>query len=51
MVCAAPICDQFIPSIDEYPVNVLPLRTSFTQYGSATVLVCCAVVFPPVLFR
>jgi hypothetical protein len=32
-VTLVPDCTQFTPSIEVYPVNVLPLRTSFTQYG------------------
>jgi hypothetical protein len=32
-VTLVPDCTQFTPSVEEYPVNVLPLRTNFTQYG------------------
>jgi len=32
-VTLVPDCTQFTPSVDVYPVNVLPLRTSFNQYG------------------
>jgi hypothetical protein len=31
IVTLVPICDQFTPSVEVYPPNVLPLRTSFTQ--------------------
>jgi hypothetical protein len=33
-VTLVPDCTQFTPSGDAKPVKVLPLRTSFTQYGS-----------------
>jgi hypothetical protein len=32
-VTLVPDCNQFTASVDVYPVNVLPLRTNFTQYG------------------
>ena len=47
IVWLAPTCVQFTPSNDAYPLNVLPLRTSFTQYGSATGLGLFADVLPP----
>ena len=31
IVTLLPICTQFTPSAEVYPLNVLPLRTSFTQ--------------------
>jgi len=31
IVTLVPICDHFSPSVEVYPPNVLPLRTSFTQ--------------------
>ncbi len=33
-VTLVPDCTQFTPSVEVYPVNVVPLRTSFTQYGT-----------------
>jgi hypothetical protein len=52
IVTLVPICDQFTPSADVNPLNVLPLRTNFTQYGSVTLLeVLADVLTPPVLTR
>ena len=31
MVCVVPTCIQFTPSVETYPLKVLPLRTNFTQ--------------------
>src|SRR5258708_28388427 len=38
MVWLVPICVQFLPSGDTYPLNVFPLRTIFVQYGYAAAL-------------
>src|SRR5579863_990278 len=52
IVTLVPICTQFTPSAEVYPLNVLPLRTSFTQYGSVTLAdVLADVLLPPVLSR
>ena len=51
MVRLDPNCAQLVPSNDAYPLNVLPLRTSFTQYGNPLTAPPCAVVVPPVLAR
>jgi hypothetical protein len=37
MVTAVPTCTQFVPSAEMYPLKLLPLRTNFTQYGSALI--------------
>jgi len=37
MVWVVPTCVQFTPSGEAYPLKLLPLRTSFTQYGSDAV--------------
>ena len=31
MLCVVPTCTQFTPSVEMYPLKLLPLRTSFTQ--------------------
>ena len=31
MVWVVPTCTQFTPSVEAYPLKVLPLRTNFTQ--------------------
>ena len=31
MVWVVPTCTQFNPSVETYPLKVLPLRTNFTQ--------------------
>ncbi len=31
MLCVAPTCTQLTPSVEMYPLKLLPLRTSFTQ--------------------
>jgi hypothetical protein len=36
IVWLVPTCTQFTPSTELYPLNTLPLRTNFTQYGSVT---------------
>jgi hypothetical protein len=51
MVRLDPNCAQLIPSNDAYPLNVLPLRTSFTQYGNPLTAPPCHAVVPPVLAR
>jgi hypothetical protein len=51
MVRLDPTCTQFTPSDDAYPLNVLPLRTSLTQYGSPLTALLCDAVVPPVLAR
>jgi hypothetical protein len=52
IVTLVPICAQFTPSAEVYPLNVLPLRTNFTQYGSVTLAdVLADVLLPPVLTR
>src|SRR5262249_58846368 len=51
MVRLDPTCAQFTPSDDAYPLNVLPLRTSFTQYGNPLTALLCDAVVPPVLAR
>jgi len=33
IVTLVPTCAQSAAFIDVYPVNVFPLRTTFTQYG------------------
>ena len=51
MVRLDPNCAQLVPSTDVYPVNVLPLRTTLTQYGNPLTALLWAVVVPPVLAR
>ena len=46
-----PSCVQVTPSAEEYPLNVLPLRTSFTHRGRATMLLVEKEVPAPVLGR
>lgn len=38
MVCVVPTCTQLTPSPEMYPLKLLPLRTSFTQYGNACIV-------------
>jgi hypothetical protein len=51
MVWVPPICVQFTPSLEIYPVKLFPVRTSLTQYGSAEMLLVAEEVLPPVLVR
>jgi len=51
MVRLDPTCTQFAPSDDAYPLNVVPLRTSFTQYGNPFTALLCNPVVLPVLAR
>src|SRR3954452_14567870 len=52
MVAAVPIWVHVVPLVERYAVNVLPLRTSFTQYGIAcAVAVVVARVAPAVVRR
>jgi hypothetical protein len=51
IVTGEPICVQYTPSADRYPVNVFPLRTTFTQYGNPMLVAPDWLVPPPVVAR
>jgi len=42
---------QFTPSVDPYALNTFPLRTSFSQYGSAALPIDWYALLPPGLVR
>ena len=48
---AAPLCVHVVPSGAVYPVMVLPLRTSRTQYGAVGPLVLLLTLLRSVLVR
>jgi len=51
IVCVVPTCAQFTPSAEIYPLKLLPILTSFTQYGSACIAALVYEVLAPVLNR
>jgi len=46
-----PNCTQVTPSSELYPLKLLPLRTTFTQYGNVAPPPIAWLVLPPVLVR
>jgi hypothetical protein len=51
MVCGGPIDTQLIPSADVNALITLPLRDSFSQYGSWPAGALDWLVLPPVVLR
>src|SRR5438874_8054599 len=48
---SVPTSVQFVPSIDSYEENVLPLRVSFTHRGAVAVLPAALTLMPLVASR
>src|SRR5579885_2662181 len=50
-IVSLPTSVHVLPSADTYPVTVLPLRTSRTQYGTVAAGPAVCVVCPPATVR
>src|SRR6266699_1466856 len=51
MVCGVPTAVHVTPSLDWYPVNTLPVRTSRTHRGAAMVASVVLTDVPPLVVR